>query len=54
MFKALLRSTSIKGRAHTRYVDLFNIDAALLCYEPRPWILLLEEVLRYGISNIVT
>ena len=31
MFKALLRSTSVKGGAHTRYVDLFGIDAASLC-----------------------
>ena len=29
-FKVLYRSTSIKGGAHTRYVDLLGIDAALL------------------------
>ena len=29
-FEALKCSTSIKGRAHTHYVDLSGIDAALL------------------------
>ena len=36
VFKALLRSTSIKGRAHMCYVDLSGIDAARCAYEPHP------------------
>ena len=30
-FEVLYRSTSIKGGAHTRYVDLSGIDVASLC-----------------------
>ena len=30
VFEVLYRSTSIKGGAHTRYVDLSGIDAASL------------------------
>ena len=34
---AELRSTSVRGGAHTRYVDLSGIDAASLrAYEPCP------------------
>ena len=50
VFGALYRSTSVKGGAHTRYVDLSGIDAALL----RVWAPPLTEILRYSAPNTVT
>ena len=49
LLRSKRRSTSIKGRAHARNVDLSGIDAASL----RVRVLPLTEVLRYGTSNVV-
>ena len=43
-FKALYRWTSIKGGAHTHFVDSLAIHASMKCV----WAPLLTEVQRYG------
>ena len=46
-FEASYRWTSVKGGAHTRFVDLLDIHAST----KRVWAPPLTEVQRYGASN---